>query len=157
MGIEIERKFLVDHKKWQVAEKPCGSKMLQGYIVADEARTVRLRITGNAAYLTFKGSTSGISRSEYEYEIPADEAAELFKQFVKTGLEKTRYCIIHRGKLWEVDVFEGDNEGLIIAEIELSSEDEYFTLPPWVGPEVSGDARYYNSSLSAKPFKTWFK
>ena len=155
MAIEIERKFLVDYNKWQAADKPAGSKLKQGYIVDDGNRTVRLRIAGDTAYLTFKSGTTGISRNEYEYEIPVNDAAELFKQFVKTSLEKTRYCIPHDNKLWEVDVFEGDNEGLIIAEIELDSEDEQFALPPWVGREVSGDARYYNSSLSVTPFKTW--
>jgi Uncharacterized protein conserved in bacteria len=155
MGIEIERKFLVDHDKWEALDKPAGRKLQQGYIIGDEYRTVRLRITNDAACLTFKNGTTGISRNEYEYQIPVDEAAELFKQFVKTGLEKTRYCITYSGKLWEIDVFEGDNQGLIVAEIELDSEDEQFDLPPWIGPEVSGDARYYNSSLSAKPFKIW--
>ncbi|GAA4084954.1 CYTH domain-containing protein [Mucilaginibacter panaciglaebae] len=155
MAIEIERKFLVDYNKWQAADKPVGSKLKQGYIVDDENRTVRLRIAGTAAHLTFKTGTTGITRNEYEYEIPADDAAELFTQFVKTSLEKTRYCLTHDNKLWEVDVFEGDNEGLIVAEIELDSEDEPFMLPPWVGQEVSGDTRYYNSSLSVKPFKSW--
>ena len=155
MGIEIERKFLVNHDKWAATDKPAGQKLQQGYIVDDESRTLRLRIAGNAAYLTFKSGTAGISRHEYEYSIPVTDAAELFKQFVKTGLEKTRYCLNHAGKLWEVDVFAGENEGLIIAEIELDSEDEKFELPQWVGLEVSHDARYYNSSLSAKPYKSW--
>ncbi|WP_214071010.1 CYTH domain-containing protein [Mucilaginibacter sp. dw_454] len=155
MGIEIERKFLVDHKKWQALNKPAGTKLRQGYIVDDQTRTVRLRIAGDNAWLTFKGGTQGISRTEYEYDIPVGDAAELFEQFVKSGLEKTRYCITYADKLWEVDVFEGDNNGLIVAEIELDSEDEQFELPPWIGEEVSDDPRYYNSSLSVRPFKTW--
>lgn len=154
MGIEIERKFLVEHNQWEAIDKPDGQKLQQGYIVDEADRTVRLRVAGHIAYLTFK-SGIGISRYEFEYEIPTNEAVELFKQFVKNRLEKTRYRITHAGKLWEVDVFEGDNEGLIIAEIELNSEDEQFELPPWVGKEVSDDGRYYNSSLSAKPFKNW--
>jgi len=154
MGIEIERKFLVDHEKWGAADKPPGRKIQQGYIVDESHRTMRLRITDDSAYLTFK-SGKGLSRHEFEYEIPTDEAAHLFKDFVKTGLEKTRYDINYAGKLWEVDVFEGDNQGLIVAEIELDSEDEQFELPPWAGKEVSDDGRYYNSSLSAKPFKSW--
>jgi adenylate cyclase len=155
MGIEIERKFLVDHKQWDQLSKPTGIKMQQGYIVDDEDRTVRLRITDEQAYLTFKSGTTGISRNEYEYEIPVNEAIELFEQFVKTRLEKTRYCIDYKNKLWEVDVFAGDNEGLIVAEIELDSEDEQFELPLWVTQEVSRDGRYFNSSLSAHPFKIW--
>jgi adenylate cyclase len=155
MGIEIERKFLVDHEKWQALAKPDGTQLRQGYIVDDQSRTVRLRIAGNNAYLTFKSGTQGISRNEYEYNIPVNEATDLFEQFVKSGLEKTRYCVTYAGKLWEVDVFEKDNNGLIVAEIELDSEAEQFELPPWVGPEVSEDPRYYNSSLSVKPFKTW--
>jgi adenylate cyclase len=155
MGIEIERKFLVDHKQWERLAKPAGIKMQQGYIVDEIDRTVRLRITNEQAYLTFKSGTTGISRKEYEYEIPVKEATELFEQFVKTRLEKTRYCIDYKNKVWEVDVFAGDNEGLIVAEIELDSEDEQFELPPWASKEVSGEARYFNSSLSAHPFKTW--
>lgn len=154
MGIEIERKFLVDHEKWKTADKPEGQKMQQGYILDEQDRTIRLRIAGDIAYLTFKCG-KGISRHEFEYEVPANEAADLFEQFVKAGLEKTRYKVPHAGKLWEVDVFEGDNEGLIVAEIELNAEDEQFELPPWAGAEVSHEGRYYNSSLSVKPFKNW--
>jgi adenylate cyclase len=155
MGIEIERKFLVDHKQWQQLTKPIGIKMQQGYVINEDDRTIRLRITDTQAYLTFKSGTTGISRNEYEYDILVSEAIQLFEQFVKTGLEKTRYCITYEGKLWEVDVFEGDNEGLIVAEIELDSEDEQFEHPPWVTVEVSGEEKYYNSSLSAHPFKNW--
>jgi adenylate cyclase len=155
MGIEIERKFLVDQTKWQQQDKPEGTVMRQGYIVNRQDKTVRLRIAGDKAYLTFKSGTSGISRNEYEYEIAASEAAELFEQFVETGLEKTRYCISFKNKLWEIDVFAGDNDGLVVAEIELESEDEDFELPPWAGQEVSEDERYYNSSLSVNPYKNW--
>ncbi|MES2808989.1 MAG: CYTH domain-containing protein [Bacteroidota bacterium] len=155
MGIEIERKFLVKHDVWQQQARPDGIVMRQGYIVNQQSKTARLRIAGPKAYLTFKSGTTGISRAEYEYEIPVSEAADLFDQFVETRLEKIRYNIIYENKLWEVDVFSGDNEGLIVAEIELDSEDESFELPPWAGQEVSEDARYYNSSLSVKPYKSW--
>jgi adenylate cyclase len=155
MGIEIERKFLVDHQQWQQLSKPAGNKLRQGYILDDIDRTIRLRIADQQAYLTFKSGTAGISRNEYEYQIPVNEAEELFDQFVKSRLEKTRYCITYNYKLWEVDVFEGENQGLIVAEIELNSEHEQFDLPPWVTTEVSGDERYYNSCLAVKPFKTW--
>jgi adenylate cyclase len=157
MGIEIERKFLVDQAKWQEQDKPAGIVMRQGYVVNQKNKTVRLRIAGDKAYLTFKSGTTGISRNEYEYEIPTNEALELFEQFVESGLEKTRYNINFEDKLWEVDVFAGDNEGLVVAEIELESEDEKFELPPWAGQEVSDDERYYNSSLSVNPYKNWAK
>ncbi len=155
MGIEIERKFLVDHKQWQQLTKPAGTKMQQGYMVNEADRTIRLRITDKQAYLTFKSGTAGISRNEYEYEIPVNEGTQLFARFVKTGLEKTRYCLTYEGKLWEVDVFEGDNAGLVVAEVELEHEDEQFVYPPWVTVEVSGEEKYYNSSLSVNPFKNW--
>ncbi|MDB5155314.1 MAG: hypothetical protein JWR50_21 [Mucilaginibacter sp.] len=155
MGIEIERKFLVDHEQWDKINKPVGNKLLQGYIVDDDNKTIRLRISDSQAWLTFKSGTAHISRTEHEYEVPVNEAIELFERFVKTRLEKTRYCITYKSKLWEMDVFEGDNAGLIIAEIELDSEDEQFELPPWIGSEVTGQDQYYNSSLSHRPFKTW--
>lgn len=155
MGIEIERKFLVDHKQWQQLPKPAGIKMQQGYIVNEADRTIRLRVTDKEAYLTFKSGTAGISRTEYEYEIPVNDGIQLFTQFVKSGLAKTRYCIPYKNKLWEVDVFEGDNSGLVVAEIELEHEDEQFVHPPWVTVEVSGEEKYYNSSLSIHPFKNW--
>jgi adenylate cyclase len=155
MGIEIERKYLVDHEQWRQLPKPAGAKLQQGYMVDEPDRTIRLRLADEQAYLTFKSGTTGISRNEYEYEIPVNDAAELFERFVKTRLEKTRYCITYKSKLWEIDVFEGDNEGLIVAEIELESEDEQFELPPWVTIEVSEDDKYYNSCLSVRPFKTW--
>jgi adenylate cyclase len=157
MGIEIERKFLVNKANWQEQDKPAGIIMRQGYVVNQKNKTVRLRIAGDKAYLTFKSGTAGISRNEYEYEIPANEATELFEQFVETGLKKTRYNITFKDKLWEVDVFAGDNEGLIVAEIELEREDEQFELPPWAGQEVSEDECYYNSSLSVNPYKNWSK
>lgn len=155
MGIEIERKFLVDKTLWQQQRKPDGIVMRQGYIVNQQSKTVRLRIAGQKAYLTFKSGTTGISRAEYEYEIPVTEAAELYDTFIESGLAKTRYNINYEDKLWEVDVFEGKNEGLIVAEIELDSEDKQFELPPWVAEEVSHDERYYNSALSVNPYKSW--
>jgi adenylate cyclase len=155
MGIEIERKFLVNKQKWEQVPKPAGEKLRQGYMLNNKDKTIRLRITPVTAYLTFKSGTRGISRNEYEYEIPIDDASELYEQFVITGLEKTRYCVSFEDKLWEVDVFFGDNDGLIIAEIELDAEDELFELPPWVTEEVTGQEKYYNSSLSVRPYKGW--
>ncbi|CAN5446489.1 CYTH domain-containing protein [soil metagenome] len=155
MGVEIERKFLVDHEKWSKVEKPEGTHYRQGYVLNDELRTIRIRITDKHGYITFKGATNGISRAEFEYVIPLADGVQLLDSFAETEVEKVRYCIEFAGKLWEIDEFLGDNEGLIMAEIELKQEDEAFNLPPWVTAEVSDDARYYNSSLSTHPYKTW--
>ncbi|HEK19303.1 CYTH domain-containing protein [Mucilaginibacter sp.] len=155
MGIEIERKFLVDHDKWSLVNKPEGDVYRQGYIVNDKDRTVRLRVTGTAAYITLKGGTKGIRRSEYEYEIPLADGIEILKDFTTSVVEKVRYNISLNGHLWEVDVFEGDNTGLIVAEIELDSEEEVFEKPEWVTKEVSDDGRYTNAALSVNPYKNW--
>jgi adenylate cyclase len=155
MGVEIERKFLVDHNKWLQLSKPDAMHYRQGYILSDDTKTIRVRITPHNGYITIKGVTKGFSRSEYEYIIPITEAAELLDNFAISQLEKYRYNIDFAGKLWEVDEFLGDNTGLLVAEIELDSEDEQFELPPWVTEEVTGDNRYYNSSLSVKPFSKW--
>ncbi|MDB5032739.1 CYTH domain-containing protein [Mucilaginibacter sp.] len=155
MGIEIERKFLVDAIQWQQLSKPVGSNFKQGYIVNDAAKTIRVRITDQYACLTFKGETLGFTRSEYEYTIPVEDGIEMLEKFAGPIIQKTRYCINFESKLWEVDVFSGDNEGLIVAEIELKQETEQFKLPPWVTQEVTGQEKYYNSNLSTHPFKKW--
>ena len=155
MPTEIERKFLVDHQKWEGLIKPTGKLYKQGYILSDEKRTVRIRVTNDAAYITLKGALTGISRSEYEYTIPLNEGSEILDNFATSLIQKTRYNIEYAGHTWEVDVFTGDNSGLIIAEIELQNEDEQFEKPEWVGPEVSHDNRYANSSLSVYPYKDW--
>jgi len=157
MGVEIERKFLVDHDKWEKVSKPEGTHYRQGYIVADSGRTVRIRVSERKAFLNLKSrsGSSNISRSEYEYEIPLDEGLEILKKFTTNGTEKIRYNIQFAGKLWEVDVFSGDNAGLIVAEIELESEDEQFERPEWVTIEVTDDGRYTNAALSKHPFKDW--
>jgi CYTH domain-containing protein len=155
MGVEIERKFLVDQEKWQQLAKPAGTHYRQGYILSEAAKTIRVRITDKQGYLTIKGATQGISRKEYEYTIPVNEGAELLDNFAEAELEKYRYCITFAGKVWEVDEFLGDNQGLLIAEIELQDEKEAFELPPWVTVEVSGDKKYYNSHLSVHPFSKW--
>jgi adenylate cyclase len=155
MGIEIERKFLVDHEKWQQLAKPQGKVYKQGYLLSDEKRTVRVRVLDDVAYITLKGSTTGISRSEFEYTIPVDEGKEILKDMATSFIEKTRYNINYAGNVWEVDVFEGDNEGLIIAEIELKNEDQEFEKPEWVKNDVSDDRRYTNAYLSVNPFKNW--
>jgi len=155
MAIEIERKFLVDHEKWQALEKPEPMHFRQGYIFSDEKKTIRIRVTDAEAYITIKGSSAGFSRSEFEYTIPAADGVQLLDNFAVSELEKYRFNINYAGKLWEVDEFLGDNQGLLMAEIELDSEDEKFELPPWITTEVTGDKRYYNSFLSVNPFKSW--
>ena len=155
MALEIERKYLIHHDKWHHFSKPEGQLYRQGYILKDPNKTIRVRLTDTTAYLTIKGASVGATRTEFEYEIPKEEAVELLDNFAVSELSKIRYKLLHLGKLWEVDVFMGANEGLIIAEIELLSEDESFELPEWVSIEVTGDNRYYNSNLSAHPFKNW--
>lgn len=155
MGIEIERKFLVDHSFWAQVSKPAGKVYKQGYILSDDKRTVRIRVTEDAAYITLKGGTTGISRTEFEYTIPVADGNEILKDMATSSIEKIRYHINHAGNLWEVDVFSGDNAGLIVAEIELRSEDQQFEKPDWATTEVSEDARYTNALLSVNPFKNW--
>jgi len=155
MGIEIERKFLVDTEKWQQAVKPAGTHYRQGYLLNEYKRTIRIRITDKQAFITIKGATSGISRKEFEYEIPVTDGIELLDSFNVSEVEKIRYCLYFGNKLWEVDEFLGDNAGLLIAEIELQHENEAFNLPDWIALEVSNDAKYYNSNLSKNPYKNW--
>ncbi|MCF7848079.1 MAG: CYTH domain-containing protein [Kiritimatiellales bacterium] len=153
MGIEIERKFLVQNDSWK-QQAPAGLVCRQGYLVSDHDKTVRIRVIGDKAFLTIKGATYGLSRSEFEYEIPVFDAEDML-QLCGNPVEKTRYRIEHEGMTWELDVFSGENEGLVMAEIELESEDQRFDLPEWVGDEVTGDIRYYNAFLSKHPFKAW--
>jgi adenylate cyclase len=155
MAIEIERKFLVNRALWDALEKPAGNLFKQGYILSDDKRTVRIRVTDDAAYLTLKGSTTGISRSEYEYTIPIADGNEILSGLTVSSIEKVRYEIDFAGNTWEVDIFSGDNEGLIVAEIELEQEDQVFDKPGWVGQEVTDDHRYTNASLSVNPYKNW--
>lgn len=155
MGLEIERKFLVDHEKWQNYAKPAGVHYRQGYLADEPHKTIRVRIAGDKGFITIKGASENISRKEFEYPIPASEAAELIDDFAEGVVEKTRYKIGFEGKVWEVDEFAGDNEGLIMAEVELLSENEAFKKPAWIAAEVSGDIRFYNSCLSRNPYKNW--
>ena len=148
--MEIERKFLIKASEWNLLEKPTPSRIAQAYISSDKVCTVRVRIKGTKGYLTLKGETKGISRSEYEYEIPIEEAQKMMDEFCTKVLSKDRYCIEEEGHTWEVDVFHGKLAPLIIAEIELDHEDEKFVVPSWVGKEVSDDASYYNSVLIQK-------
>ena len=151
MAVEIERKFLVDGD----FPRDEGVEMVQGYLCKDVERTVRVRLEGEKAVMTIKGKTMGISRQEFEYEIPVTEAREMIQLSVGPLVEKTRYYYRVGKHTWEIDVFEGDNEGLIVAEIELEDEKEDFEKPSWVGEEVSGEPRYANSSLSECPYRLW--
>jgi adenylate cyclase len=159
MGIEIERKFLVNHDAWHALDKPAGVQYKQGYILSDDTRTVRVRVTEHHGYITLKGpsGTNRMSRAEYEYEIPITEADEILKGFTTNGTQKLRYRIPAGDFTWEVDIFQGDNEGLIVAEIELRSEEDEFEKPSWLAEEVTDDDRYANSNLATHPFKDWAK
>ena len=148
--MEIERKFLVDKTLWKKLLKPSPSRIVQAYLVNSAEKTIRIRIKEKKGYLTIKGPTHGISRAEFEYEIPIKDAEELISTFAEKVIEKFRYEISFKNHLWEVDVFTGKLDGLYLAEIELSSEEEHFELPDWVGEEVSTDPNYYNSNLINK-------
>ena len=155
MGQEIERKYLVDHNKWQQIDKPIGQLYRQGYLLTDPNKTIRVRQTTEKGFLTIKGLSIGATRPEYEYEIPFDEAKELLDNFSISELSKIRYRITFDNKIWEVDEFLGNNIGLIVAEIELTSEDESFGIPAWIGKDVTGQEKYYNSNLTIEPYKNW--
>ena len=155
MGVEIEKKFLVHQNEWEKLEKPKGEFFRQGYLLTDPHKTIRVRQTSNKGFLTIKGKSVGATRAEFEYEIPREEAQELLDQFSVSELCKIRYIINFKGKLWEVDEFLGENEGLMVAEIELTNEEEEFSLPPWIAKEVTGEEKYYNSNLTLNPFQSW--
>lgn len=155
MGKEIERKFLINKPEWDLIDKPSGKRLRQGYLVSDPNKTIRVRTTQHQAWITIKGISIGASRLEYEYEIPLAEGLELLDNFATSELEKIRYEVFYKGKTWEIDVFSGDNDGLIVAEIELAAEDEPFDLPGWVANEVTHEKKYYNSNLTQYPFKLW--
>ena len=154
MGVEIERKFLLQGEAW----RGLGQAVLlrQGYLSSARERVVRVRIEGEQAMLTIKGANVGATRGEWEYPIPLADAVELLDGLCEQPLiEKVRHRIEHAGMVWEVDEFLGANAGLIVAEIELASEDQPFEKPEWIGAEVSGDARYYNANLIRHPFSQW--
>ena len=154
MAKEIERKFLVSGDSWRALAK--GAMYRQGYLNSAKERTVRIRTADEKAFLTIKGITVGAVRSEYEYEIPFDEGNAMLEELAEKPLiEKRRYKIPVAGVTWEIDEFLGDNAGLIVAEVELTSEDQVFDKPVWLGKEVTGDPRYYNANLFKNPFTHW--
>ncbi len=155
MPYEIERKFLVTSDKYKIDSLSKPYK--QGYLCTESSRTVRVRLAGNRGFITIKGESIDCARLEFEYEIPPADAAQLLDTLcLKPLIEKIRYRKAGPdGKIWEIDEFSGENEGLVIAEIELSHREEPFARPDWIGQEVTGDVRYYNSYLSQKPYKSW--
>ncbi len=156
MHTEIERKFLVTNDSWRTKSKP--TEFWQGYIYSDSTCLVRVRIEGELAYLTIKGPKNGIARPEFEYAIPKIEAEELLQNLAhKPLIHKVRHTLHIGNHLWEIDEFCDENTGLIVAEIELNVENEFFTRPHWLGKEVTFDARYRNASLAKLPYSTWTK
>src|SRR4051794_30114875 len=153
MGVEIERKFLIRDRAF--LDSGVGVTYRQGYLSADPDRTVRIRRAGDHGYVTIKGRSHGASRAEFEYEIPAVDADEMLALCAPPLIEKVRHRIEHAERTFEVDVFGGANDGLIVAEVELPSEDAAVDLPPWIGDEVTGDPRYFNANLVARPYRDW--
>ena len=155
MAIEIERKFLVDGESWRENASD-GHELRQGYFPTNDKCSVRVRVEQGCASLNIKSVTLGVRRHEYEYAIPLADAEEMLANFCQRPLiEKTRYRVLHREHTWEIDVFAGENAGLIVAEVELQSAEEVLALPNWVSREVSDDARYYNVRLMKHPYTKW--
>jgi len=155
--LEIERKFLVNKPLWKALDKPAGIHYLQGYLSIDPNKVVRARVAGDRGYITIKGKSEACSRKEFEYIIPCEEAQELIRLFTHGQIEKVRFRIPSGIHTFEIDEFHGDNEGLMIAEIELENPDESFEKPDWLGEEVTYEERYYNSNLSVHPYNKWRK
>lgn len=155
MPIETEFKYLVKPAEWAGIIPERSVHIRQAYLARNEQVTVRIRLAGDKAYLTIKGRSKGVSRPEFEFEIPLPEAMDMFETFKPVAIEKTRHYVRHAGHTWEVDVFEGLNAGLIIAEIELQHEDESYEIPQWVGDDVTHDKRYANTRLAVHPYSTW--
>lgn len=150
---EIERKFLVDTKKWQPSGK--GTKIKQGYLMANSNKNVRVRIKGDKAFLTIKGQPEGIKRTELEYEIPVKDAEVMLNMIDGFPVTKTRYLETKSEFTWEIDVFEKENEGLVLAEVELENEDDSPELPEWITEEVSENEKYFNYYLAEHPYSKW--
>ncbi len=155
MAIEIERKFLLVNDNWRTQVSK-SINYRQGYLQGDEHSSVRIRVSDDTAKINIKSATIGAQRHEYEYDIPAQDAHELLNTLChKPLVEKTRHLVVIKQHTWEIDEFSADNQGLIVAEIELSQVDEKFEKPAWVGLEVTDDVRYYNNQLAKHPFKDW--
>ncbi len=155
MAEEIERKFLVRSDAWR-SNVQRSAYFRQGYMAVNDRCAVRVRLQDDHAWLTIKNATLDVRRQEYEYPVPVADAREMLDTLCAgRSLGKTRYFVEHDGNLWEIDVFDGDNDGLVLAELELSDVDQSFTRPDWLGEEVSGDARYVNAALAERPYKSW--
>lgn len=155
MAVEIERKYRVLNDAWKL-NADSGMEMQQGYLLGSERASVRVRLHGESANINIKSATLGIRRDEFEYSIPLDDAVYMLTNLCqKPIIKKKRYHVEVENHRWEVDVFEGDNHGLVVAEIELTREDEVFIIPEWIGEEVSHDHRYYNTCLVTHPYKDW--
>jgi adenylate cyclase len=155
MATETERKFLLRNDSWR-ADADAGAAIMQGYLANTHDCTVRVRVQGDSAWLTVKGPSETISRAEFEYPVPVADATEMLDSLAaRPFIEKLRYRVVVAEHCWEIDVFGGDNLGLVVAEIELTSAEETFVRPDWVGREVSDDARYFNAALVKRPFLTW--
>lgn len=156
MAVEIERKFVVNQDKWQPMDE--GLLYRQGYIYTINSNTVRVRIAGSKGYLTLKSKAQNMTRSEFEYEIPVNDASEMLEILCDRPLiEKIRYKVLYNQLIWEVDQFLGENEGLILAEVELKSENQVIELPDWISLEVTHDHRYFNSYLAKHPYNQWHR
>ncbi|MEO5329746.1 MAG: CYTH domain-containing protein [Magnetococcus sp. THC-1_WYH] len=154
MAIEIERRFLVENDSWR--QGVSATSLKQGFLSTDKERVVRVRLEGDRGTLTIKGLTQNSTKKEFEYAIPAQDAWELLDSLcLKPLIEKQRFRIMYAGFLWEVDVFAGENRGLVIAEIELDRVDQPFAKPPWLGREISDDPRYFNANLGQNPYCRW--
>jgi len=155
MAREIERKFLVLNDEWRAAANT-GARLRQGYLAITPKSVTRVRVQSDeAAFITVKSAEKGVSRDEYEYEIPVADAVKMLALCQHAVVDKTRYEVEVDGFVWEVDVFGGDNDGLIVAEIELPDEKTVFRKPSWAGAEVTQEDRYFNAALAIKPFKFW--
>ncbi|MFH1121646.1 MAG: CYTH domain-containing protein [Bacteroidota bacterium] len=156
MPLEIEHKFLVNSTVFRSLAKPVRYR--QGYLAVLPDKVIRVRTAGEEGYITVKVRVTNLTRQEYEYRIPLPDATKMLNEMcVGSIIEKVRYRILHKGFTWEVDEFLGENEGLVVAEIEVSQEGEIFEKPDWIGEEVTGNPRYLNSNLSIRPFNTWNK
>lgn len=154
MAVEIERKFLVTDLRWRDGLQ--GTPYVQGYVAQQDFTVVRVRLAGTKGKLTIKGPSTGASRLEFEYDIPAADVSEMLAALCSDGLiDKTRYRVPVGDHVWDVDIFHGDNDGLVVAEVELGSEDEHFERPAWVGKEVTDDVRFFNAYLAKHPFGSW--
>ncbi len=154
MGQEIERRFLIDIGKLGVLEN--GQLIKQGYVLTSNKAVVRVRVKGSEAFITLKGEIKGTTRSEFEYPIPVEDALAIMNELCSgPTIDKTRYVVKNTGHTWEIDIFHGDNEGLVVAEVELEDENEIVEIPDWVTKEITDDMKYYNSNLLDHPFSKW--